>query len=82
MIEIKSLGYVRVESTDLEQWRDFGGKVLGLVEWRGANPDHLYFRMDEVSQRLVVEPGEQDRLAAMGWEVADHRALSAAVDHL
>ena len=82
MIDIRSLGYVRVESTDLEQWRQFAGKVLGLVEWRGANPEHLYFRMDEVSQRLVVEPGGHDRLAAMGWEVADHRALSAAVDHL
>ncbi|GAA2154022.1 VOC family protein [Nocardioides koreensis] len=82
MIDIKSLGYVRVESTDLEQWRQFAGKVLGLVEWRGTDPEHLYFRMDEVSQRLVVEPGQQDRLAAMGWEVADHRALSAAVDHL
>ena len=31
-IDIRSLGYVRVESTDLEQWRHFAGKVLGLVE--------------------------------------------------
>ena len=82
MIDIRALGYVRVESTDLERWRHFAGKVLGLVEARGPNPDHLYFRMDEMSARLVVVPGAQDRFGSMGWEVADHRALAAAVDHL
>jgi 3,4-dihydroxy-9,10-secoandrosta-1,3,5(10)-triene-9,17-dione 4,5-dioxygenase len=81
-IDIRALGYVRVDSADLEQWRHFGSKVLGLPEGRGPNPDHLYFRMDELSARIVVTPAEQDRLACMGWEVADHRALSAAVDHL
>ncbi len=82
MIDIRALGYVRVESTDLEQWHRFGGKVLGLAEGRGPNPEHLYFRMDEMSARIVVEPAAQDRLGCTGWEVADHRALSAAVDHL
>ena len=31
-IDIKSMGYVRVASADLEQWRLFAGKVLGLAE--------------------------------------------------
>lgn len=82
MIDIRSLGYVRVSSTDLDQWRLFAGKVLGLAEGRGPDPGNLYYRIDEMSARLVVEPGEQDRLACMGWEVADHRALSDAADHL
>ena len=38
-IDIRSLGYVRVDSTDLDQWRHFGGKVLGLAEGRGPNPE-------------------------------------------
>ncbi len=82
MIDIKSLGYVRVTSTDLDQWRVFAGKVLGLAEGRGPGEGNLYYRIDEMSARLVVEPGELDRLEAMGGEVADHRALSDAVDHL
>jgi 3,4-dihydroxy-9,10-secoandrosta-1,3,5(10)-triene-9,17-dione 4,5-dioxygenase len=82
VIDIKSLGYVRVDSTDLEAWRTFGTKVMGMVEGRGPNPDHLYFRMDEVSARIVVQPAEVDRLHSMGWELADHKALAAAVDHL
>ena len=33
-IDIKSMGYVRVASTDLAQWETFAGKVLGLAKGR------------------------------------------------
>ncbi|NYD59195.1 3,4-dihydroxy-9,10-secoandrosta-1,3,5(10)-triene-9,17-dione 4,5-dioxygenase [Nocardioides marinisabuli] len=81
-IDIRSMGYVRVASTDPEQWRHFATKVLGLAEGRGPHPDHLYFRIDAVSARLVVVPADVDQLACTGWEVADHRALQAAREHL
>jgi 3,4-dihydroxy-9,10-secoandrosta-1,3,5(10)-triene-9,17-dione 4,5-dioxygenase len=82
VIDIRSMGYVRVSSTDPEQWRTFAGKVLGLAEGRGPHPDHQYWRIDQVSARLVVVPAEVDRLEATGWEVADHRALQDAREHL
>ena len=81
-IEIRSMGYARVASTDLEQWKHFGTKVLGLAEGRGPNADNLYFRIDEVSARLVVFPAEVDELSCVGWELADHPALQAAREHL
>lgn len=81
-IGIRSLGYLRVDATDLSAWRTFATKVLDLMEVAGPNPDHLYLRMDEVSSRIVVVPAAQDRLAVSGWEVADGRALEAAVVHL
>lgn len=81
-IDIRSMGYARVQSTDLDQWRIFAGKVLGLAEGRGPDPAHLYYRIDEVSARLVVVPGEVDRLECVGWELADHRALQSAREHL
>ena len=81
-IDIKSMGYVRIASTDLDQWRVFATKVLGLMEGRGPNPDHLYYRIDEVSARLVVFPSDVDRLEVSGWEMADPDALQAAREHL
>lgn len=81
-IELKSMGYVRVTSTDLDQWRTFAGKVLGLMEGRGPNPNNLYYRIDEVSARLVIEPGDVDRFQTAGWELADDKALRAAREHL
>ena len=81
-VGLRSLGYLRVRATDVEAWRTFATRVLGLAEGRGPNPEHLYLRMDEQSARIVVEPGDRDGLAATGWELADHGALSAAVDRL
>jgi 3,4-dihydroxy-9,10-secoandrosta-1,3,5(10)-triene-9,17-dione 4,5-dioxygenase len=73
---IRSLGYLRVEATDLTAWREFGTKVLGMVEGRGPDPSAVYLRMDDLPARIVVVPGEKDRLAASGWELADPPALA------
>ncbi|CAB4705947.1 MAG: 2,3-dihydroxybiphenyl 1,2-dioxygenase [Actinobacteria bacterium] len=81
-IDIKSMGYVRVASTDLDQWRTFAGKVLGLAEGRGPTEGNLYYRIDQVSARLVVFPADVDELSATGWELADPRALQEAREHL
>lgn len=67
---IKALGYMRIEATDVAAWRVFGTKVLGMVEGDGANPDALYLRMDDFAARLVIVPGDRDRLLVAGWEVA------------
>jgi 3,4-dihydroxy-9,10-secoandrosta-1,3,5(10)-triene-9,17-dione 4,5-dioxygenase len=81
-IDIRSMGYARVASTDLDQWRTFAVKVLGLAEGRGPDPANLYYRIDEVSARLVVFPAEVDQLSCIGWELADHAALQQAREHL
>src|SRR4051812_40713541 len=81
-IDIKSMGYVRVASTDLDRWKLFAGKVLGLAEGRGPNPENQYWRIDQVSARLVVFPWDVDQLDCVGWELADHTALQEAREHL
>ncbi len=82
MIDLKSMGYVRVASTDLSAWELFAEKVLGLVRATGPTEGQLYYRIDEVSARLVIVPSDVDQLSCVGWEVADHGALDAARDHL
>jgi 3,4-dihydroxy-9,10-secoandrosta-1,3,5(10)-triene-9,17-dione 4,5-dioxygenase len=78
---ISSLGYLRIESTDPARWREFGTKVLGLAEGRGPDESAVYLRMDDFPARLVIVPGERDRLLASGWEVADDATL-AEVAHI
>jgi 3,4-dihydroxy-9,10-secoandrosta-1,3,5(10)-triene-9,17-dione 4,5-dioxygenase len=77
---ISSLGYLRIESTDVAAWREFGVRVIGMAEGRGPESDAVYLRMDDFPARLVIVPGQTDRLAAAGWEVRDPTAL-AAVAH-
>ncbi|WP_033296045.1 iron-dependent extradiol dioxygenase HsaC [Amycolatopsis jejuensis] len=72
---IRSLGYLRIEATDMDAWRVFGLKVLGMVEGTGSDPDALYLRMDDFPARLVIVPGTQDRLAQAGWEAANASEL-------
>ena len=73
---IRSLGYLRIEATDLAAWREYGLKVLGMVEGSGTDPDALYLRMDDFPARLVISPGDADRLAVTGWEAANAGELA------
>lgn len=76
MTGIGSLGYLRVESADVAAWREFGVRVLGMVEGRGPDSGAVYLRMDDFPARLVILPGERDRLLASGWEVPGERDLA------
>jgi len=79
---IRSLGYLRIEATDVEAWRDYGLKVLGMVEGRGSVQGALYLRMDDFPARLVIVPGEHDRLMEAGWECANAEGLQRVRDAL
>ncbi len=72
---IRSLAYLRIEATDMAAWREYGLKVLGMVEGKGADSESLYLRMDDFPARLVIVPGEEDRLAVSGWETANAAEL-------
>ncbi len=74
-MSIRALGYMRIEATDVAAWREYGLKVLGMMEADGPNPDALYLRMDDFPARLVIVPGEKDRLQVSGWEVTDAPGL-------
>jgi 3,4-dihydroxy-9,10-secoandrosta-1,3,5(10)-triene-9,17-dione 4,5-dioxygenase len=81
-MSIRSLGYLRIEATDMAAWREYGLKVLGMVEGRGTTEGALYLRMDEFPARLVIVPGERDRLSVAGWECANAEGLQEIRDRL
>ncbi len=75
-MSIRSLGYLRIQATDMAAWREFGCKVLGMVEGDGATDGALYLRMDDFPARLVIVPGDTDRLLCSGWECANAAGLA------
>lgn len=82
---VKSLGYVTVQATDMVRWRQFAFDVLGFAQGSGPDTDALYLRMDERAARIIVRPGDVDKIVTVGWEVRDRagledvkRALAAA----
>ncbi|KAA0114634.1 biphenyl-2,3-diol 1,2-dioxygenase [Mycolicibacterium sp. P9-22] len=83
MTDFRSLGYVSVQTADIDRWRQFAFRVLGFAEGRGPDASCLYLRMDERAARIIVAPGDSDRINTIGWEVRDHAALlrvGAALD--
>ena len=76
MSDLKSLGYVKIQAADIERWRHFAFGVLGFAEGSGPDGDALYLRMDERAARIVVVPGDVDKIVTVGWEVRDQAALT------
>ncbi|MFC1437277.1 VOC family protein [Streptacidiphilus sp. N1-10] len=74
-MSVRSLGYLRLETPDIEGWRRFGADFLGLMPVQGADPESLYFRMDDFPTRIAVAPGSQPGMTALGLEVLDEREL-------
>jgi 2,3-dihydroxybiphenyl 1,2-dioxygenase len=75
MTTLKSLGYVTVQTADIDRWRHFAFQVLGFAEGSGSDESALYLRMDERTARIIVTPGDTDRITTVGWEVGDRAGL-------
>ncbi len=76
MSGIMSLGYLRIDATDVEAWRTFGTTVLGAVEGAGPDPAALYLRIDAFPARFVITPGAKDRLTTIGFEAPTSRDVA------
>ena len=66
-----SLGYIVIESADLDSWRRFGLDTIGLMAGGDAPDGSLRLRLDERPFRITVLPGRTERFRATGWEFSD-----------
>jgi 3,4-dihydroxy-9,10-secoandrosta-1,3,5(10)-triene-9,17-dione 4,5-dioxygenase len=67
-MDIRALGYLRLEATDLDAWERFLRDALDMDVARDG--ESLRARIDERAARLVVTAADVDRLAAVGWEAS------------
>lgn len=81
-MEITALGYIAIQSTQVDQWSHMATKLLGMQEIDRGGAIRA-FRMDDRSQRLVVDGKDDGGIGVMGWEVArreDLDSLAARLD--
>lgn len=65
---LKSLGYIEIQSSRLEDWGQLATRLLGLQQIdRGARV--RAYRMDDHKQRLVIDGSGDAGMTVMGWEV-------------
>jgi 2,3-dihydroxybiphenyl 1,2-dioxygenase len=79
--DIASLGYMLVNSDELESWRSFAGSGLGMQEVDSSTKS-LAFRMDDFSQRLMITKSSKGPLYTIGWQAASALALDRIADRL
>lgn len=82
-MNIHSLGYIGVHSTDPSQWQEYGTKVLGMMdvtEKLSSNPsEQVFLKMDDRPYRIFVDKAEQDSYFVSGWEVAGPDQFEQAI---
>lgn len=82
MADISSLGYLCLATNKLADWEAFAVEILGMSAVRDPRDGALALRMDELEQRLRIEPGDDDDLVAVGWQLETADALEAYVREL
>ncbi|UDY24596.1 VOC family protein [Nocardioides sp. Kera G14] len=78
---VRSLGYLRINSTDLDAWKEFGENLLGLMVVE-ATGERVRFRIDEYEYRIEVLAADNDNVTTIGWEVATEADLEELVSRL
>jgi 2,3-dihydroxybiphenyl 1,2-dioxygenase len=71
---VQALGYAGFGSAALDDWRQFGTRLVGLQAVERSS-SLLAFRMDDRKQRIVIDRAMPEGARFFGWEVADAAAL-------
>ena len=80
-MEISALGYIGINSSQLDQWDRMATGLLGMQQVdRGGKM--RAFRMDDRKQRLIVDGSSDAGLTVMGWEVPSTVALDKLAGRL
>ena len=66
---ITALGYAGITASDIGAWRTFAETILGVQV--DVDEGSLKLRVDERAWRVLIELGDADDLAFLGWETAN-----------
>lgn len=70
MVQVTELGYFGFGVKDLEAWKNFASKIVGLEVADDGERDRCYLRMDYWHHRIVLHSDPSDDLLYLGFRVA------------
>ncbi len=73
--DIRQLGYIGFEVSDLGAWETYATGVLGLQRSESLAHGGFSLRLDERRHRLFLSPGPADDLCVLGFEAEDDDAF-------
>jgi 2,3-dihydroxyethylbenzene 1,2-dioxygenase len=82
MTGVTELGYLGLSVSNLDQWCDYAGKIMGMEVVDEGEADRRYLRMDEFHHRIALHEDGGDDLKYLGWRVGDELDLQEMADRL
>jgi 2,3-dihydroxyethylbenzene 1,2-dioxygenase len=70
MVQVTELGYMGLGVKDLDVWKEFAAKVVGLEVCDEGERDRCYLRMDYWHHRFALQRDPSDDLLFLGFRVA------------
>lgn len=79
--EIRGLGYIVVDATDLDAWETFATEIFGMAVAERTD-DMLRLRIDDKCYRFDIRKADRDGVAVIAWEVAGAAQLEEIAQRL
>jgi len=70
MVQVTELGYMGIGVKDVDAWRNFATRLIGMELSDDGERDRCYLRMDYWHHRLVLHANGSDDLEYLGFRVA------------
>jgi 2,3-dihydroxybiphenyl 1,2-dioxygenase len=80
-MNVKSLGYIGIESMKMDEWRTYCTEFMGLMDV-SSSAEELRFRMDDIGWRISVKEGQKEDLTFAGFDVRDEATLLVVCEQL
>ena len=68
--QVTELGYIGIEVSNVDEWKNFATRILGMELADDGEPDRCYLRMDYWHHRITLHAGAGDDLLYLGFRVA------------
>jgi 2,3-dihydroxybiphenyl 1,2-dioxygenase len=70
MVQVTELGYMGIGVSNLDEWKEFATRIIGMEFADDGERDRCYLRMDYWHHRLVLHTNGSDDLEYLGFRVA------------
>jgi len=82
-MNVQSLSYILIETTDMQKWAHYAHEVVGLMKNEVlSDENNLFLRMDDSPFRFQVQIGETDRYVLGGFELGSKQEFDEAKKEL
>ena len=81
-MKVKSLAYIGIDTKVMDEWQNFGTRILGMMVSSSSTQDCLKFKLDDRSFRIAIHKGKEEKFKYAGFELENKAAFEQAQKEL